>query len=431
LIQSFAIGKITGDRRRLIVNFFYLVFLQGINYLLPLLTLPYLLRVVGAEYYGAIAFASSIVIYFTLIIDWGFNLTGTQQISVNRHNNEKVSQIFSSIIIIKLTLSLLCFLLLIVLNLVFETVRNNAHIIYLTFPIIIGQALFPIWFFQGVEQMKYITALNILAKVLFTLAIFVFVRSKQDYFLVPVFNSLGWILSGVIAQYIVIVRLKVKLQRQSYRTLIAQMKDSVHVFLSNMSISLYTNSTVFILGIFKNITTVGYYSSAENVIKAINGMYVPVSQTLYPFISKKAHESENQASTVIKKIALAVGAVMLFASVMLFAFSGIVVQLLFGHQLQQVETVIRILSIVPFFIAISNIFAVLGLYNLNKKKVVSRFILFFGLFHLLHLSIMVRYFNHVGAAISVAFTELMIATAAVYFFNRFQKAKSDPGKPDL
>lgn len=311
------------DKKRLISNFFSLSFLQGANYILPLITLPYLVRVLGVEYIGLLAFATATIAYFGILTDYGFNLSATKEISMHRHDKTKITEIFSSVMMIKITLMLVSFIILSILILSFEKFRNDALIYFLSFGIVIGQVLFPIWFFQGMERMKYITYLNILSKSIFTVAIFLFVQDQSDFYLVPLLTSIGAIVAAIWSHVLIRKEFGIGFKMQDPKILKVYLVDGWHLFLSRIYVSTYTTANILLLGIFTNNTAVGHYSIAEKIVVAIAGLFEPVNQTIYPYLARKYKENFSQFVQLLKKIAT-----ILFA----FSFSFVLISEYFREE---------------------------------------------------------------------------------------------------
>lgn len=405
----------TEDKRRLLSNFMSLSVLQGANYVLPLITLPYLVRVLGPEKYGLIAFAQAFIQYFNILTDYGFNLSATREISIHRNNAQRVSEIFSSVMIIKLGLLVLSFVIMSILVFSFWKFRQDWLIYYLTFGMVVGQVLFPVWFFQGMERMKYITFLNITAKLIFTIAIFVFIRQASDYIYVPLLNLFGYWVAGALALWIVFRDFKIAFKVPSYSSLIHQLKEGWYIFISTMAISLYTVSNTFILGIFTNNTIVGYYSGAEKIIKAVQGLLIPISQTIYPHISKLASESKDQALRFIRKMTFLVGGGSFVLSLIVFMFAGTIVKILLGSQYLESITVLRILSFLPFIIGLSNIFGVQTMLAFDLKKGFSNILISASIINIILAFILVPLYKHIGISFAVVISEIFV-TASMFLF---------------
>ena len=163
MLQFKFIGQ---DKKKLLENFFSLGLVQLVSYIIPLISLPYLSRVLSTECFGKVFFAYSFVQYFIMITDFGFGLSAVKDISANRDNILKRDEIFNAVIMAKLFLSFVCFIILCIIVITISKFRADCNIYFLTFLMVIGNAISPIWFFQGIEHMKYITFLNILSKLI-------------------------------------------------------------------------------------------------------------------------------------------------------------------------------------------------------------------------------------------------------------------------
>lgn len=272
----------------LVSNFFSLVILQGANYLFPLLTIPYLFRTLGVGNFGLISFATAFVQYFVILTDFGFNLSATKYIAANRDDVEKRDSYFRNVIVAKLLLFLLGLVILLVLiNLVDKFSENKAVYLW-SYLSVLGAVLTPIWFFQGMEEMKYITKITIITRALAIIPIFIFVKSDADYLFVPFFYAIGSVLAGFIALNVVRKRFGVSINfaKATLFGIIQCLKESSEYFISRISVSLYTVSNTFILGLVLGNVAVGYYAAAEKLYMAIQSMYGPLNNALYPYMVK-------------------------------------------------------------------------------------------------------------------------------------------------
>lgn len=409
------------EKKRLFDNIFSLFILQGANYVLPLLTIPYLVRTIGIEYFGLLAFATATIGYFTLITDYGFNLSATRQISIHRDSNEQINEIFSSVINIKIIFTIFTFFILCILVFFVEKFKEHWEIYFLTFGIVIGQSLFPIWLFQGIEKMWIITFLNIIAKFLFVIFIFIFVKEKEDYFLVPLFSSLSSILIGVLSIYLSYKLLNIKLKITSLEAIKYQLKEGWHIFTSTIYISLYTSSTIIILGLFTNNTIVGYFSAIEKIIQAIKGLYQPISQALYPLLSKKFNENKKAGENLLNVITKYCGGSILIISTIIFIFSKEIVNFVYGDTSGDLIKILKIMSFIPLIVTLNNIIGTLLLIANGYSREVNYLLKFSSFLHITYAIPLIYLFNTTGAAISSLITETIVL---FLFINLSKKIKN-------
>ena len=258
------------EYKRILENMISLTGLQFASYILPLITLPYLTLVLGPEKFGLTQYAISLITYFQFFTDYGFNLSATRELAICRDDNQKISQIFSSVMFIKLCLCILSFIILLLIVMFIPKFNEDSYVYILTFGMVIGYMLFPTWLFQGLEYMRYTSILNIIGKIVFTVLIFIFIHDTTDYMLVPLINSLGYILVGILGIYIALTKFNIKITIPSIRDIKYHLREGWYVFISTIAINMYTTTNTFLLGLLTNNTLVGYYSIAEKIILAVN-----------------------------------------------------------------------------------------------------------------------------------------------------------------
>jgi len=405
------------DKKIIASNYLSLLTLQAANYLLPLLVLPFLVRVLGAENFGLIMFAQSLTTFFIVFVDFGFNLSGTREVSLARNNKQKLSEIFAAIMAIKVGLILITFSILFIIVNSFTRFSIDSEIYYMSFGVVIGQALFPVWFYQGIEKMKFITIINIVAKTIFTLLVFIFIRLQSDYVLVPIFNSLGFIIAGIFG--LLFCYKFVDFKQPSLGLIKRLLLESYSLFISNFAISLYTASNVFILGIFAGNAIAGIYSSMEKLILAIKNIYTPLYQAIFPWLSK---QEKPKTIKIINKIRPKIILASLLITVFILFFGKTMLSLIYNDKLiTNYSNIFKILSFISIFSALNMLYISLYFPSIKKYKIRMNILISGGLFNLLLSLVLVYVFGIYGTAVTVVTTELFLLILGSIYYNKSLK----------
>lgn len=350
LKQLFARLKQSKDGKTLVANFGYLSLLQVAGYVFPLITMPYLARVIGAEGFGKIAFAAAIMVWFQTIADWGFNYTATRDVAKNRDDKEKVSEIFSNVLWARIFLMFVSFVALSICVMTIPKLRENADVIMISFLMIPGHIMFPDWFFQAMERMKYTTILNIISKTLFTIAIFLFIKERDDYILQPLFTSLGFVVSGIIAMYYILIKWKIRLHFTSFKVIIKTIKSSTDVFINNLMPNFWNALSTVLLGFLWGNVANGILDAGKRFQQTCGNLFGVVTRVFYPFLSRRIDQHR-----LYVKVSMLLAFVMML---LLFVFAPIIIDIFFGEEFSESVIVLRLYAISLLFWALDNVYGV-------------------------------------------------------------------------
>ncbi len=397
------------EKKRLLSNFFSLSILQMVNYILPLIIVPYLFITLGTEKFGLIAFAQSIVIYFGLFVNYGFNLSATKEIAVHRSNQEKISEIYSSVTIIKFLLLCVAFIFFSLLIFSFDRFSDDWRLYLYTFGTVVESILFPVWFFQGMEKMKYITIIYSISKIIVTGFIFLIIKTPDDYLYVPLLYFIGSISSGTLSLFVLFSIFKIKFFIPSVNHLVFQLQDGWHLFISNFTKNMYRNANILILGLFTSTLYVGYYALAEKVIKALQALMGPVSDVLYPYMANKsAKQHQKKSLDDIFNISKYYSYILVAIVAGILIFAPYIVRIVGGSYLDNVIADMRILSFVIFFGVLNDLFGVIGLISLGYKKYFMMSVLFAGALNVMLSFVFVFDFKDIGVATALSISEFVL-----------------------
>jgi PST family polysaccharide transporter len=335
----------TNDTKKLINNFISLFIVQGSNFIVPLITFPYIVQAIGIEKFGLLAFATALIAYPFLLVTYGLDLSGAREVASAKNSKRRLSIILSSILLVRLLLIILAALITLIIVFTFDRFSKDWLLYLITFGSIIGTMAFPIWFFQGMEKMKFITYLSIASRLLYMVGIFIFVHTEEDYLYVPLLNAITLFLAGIISLVLIYREFNVKLIFPRIRHLSLQFIKGWHLFISHFAINLFTSFNMLVLGLVSSDLVVGYYALAEKIVKIIASLFKPLNQALFPHVVQLVKRSEEKGKAFVNRISLFIFGISMLIWLIFIVFSENIFELIFGQDAVSSIPMFNILSI--------------------------------------------------------------------------------------
>lgn len=401
-------------------NFFSLASSQLVTFIIPLIVTPYLIRVLGVNQFGLIAFAQALIQYFVVLIDYGFNLSAIREISIHREDSSRISTIFSTVAVIRgfflaISLIVLC------LGMIYIPKLRNDWPIYAAYLLFLfGYVLFPTHFFQGIEKMKYLLICNSVS-FFSSLALFFFVKSEKDILCVPLLAALGAIVSGILGWKIAHKQFGTRFSFPEFHQIRYQLKEGWEAFLINISTVTFSSARIFALGLFSDYTITGYYAIADRMAGLLNAAPLGlIYQAVYPRLSMSFSQDPERAKRQAGKLQKMVTWSYLVIAVVLFFYARPLVFLFSNSTAEETILSFRLLLIAVLLIA-ANAFRLQLCFVSRRKDVFIKIIIlgFIGTVLTLALS---AWLSYQGTACSL----ILIAIAAIFVTPEIQHQKNAP-----
>lgn len=407
----------TENTKTLLGNFTYLSILEIISILFPLLTYPYLIRVIGAQKYGIIVFSQAVMAYVIIIVNFGFNVSATRRVSENRDNIIRLKEIYSSITYLKLTIFLLSMIVLLGVLYLFKF--DHVEVILLLLGLCLQEIFFPSWFFQGMEKMQFITIVSFISKLVFLLLIFVLVHHKTDYLIVPFLYSLGGCVTATSSIFILYKFFHIHFIRVSKTQMITDIKESIPFFASRISTVIMERSNVVVIGSFFSYELVSIYDLCSKVVTIMMTPYQLVAQVLYPNVAR----SKNM--NIIRKAVKPVLGSGLCFSLLICLLSYYVVLLLGGEKMLDSVPILRLMVWYVPIVGMSSLFGASTLVVNNhsaeyNKSVVYSLLVYLCIIGVLLLMNRVNLYTMVMAYL---IPELVVASYRIYITRKYNLLK--------
>lgn len=408
--------------KRIIVNFFSLSLINGVSYIIALFLIPYLLRVLGEERYGSYLIIYVIAQYLLLVGNYGFRFSVTRLVSVHRDDKEKVNAIFNATIWARVLLSVVASA--VGLLIVYLLMDGDDVVMYLfALGMVFGDILIPSWLFQGMEQMKYLTIVNVVSKLVFALLIFVFITSPSQYKYVLLLHSMGYIASGVLSMYLAKKQFGMRLGMTTFAEIRAQLKDGWHIFVSNIGMEVYRNSNVVLLGTFVGDAAAGIYGAVEKLIKAAQTIINALPMAIYPYVSRLFYNSET-TDNVSKLFRIVKWAFLLLLPITIAI--GICNPIIAAYLKLPEETICGIVWIIApalLFGCMNYIVGIVGLVNLDASAKFQKNIWIAGITSVTLMILTCKEYTYYAAAAAWTWAEFILFVLCVLSLKRIKAAK--------
>jgi O-antigen/teichoic acid export membrane protein len=396
-------------------NVVYNTILTVSNIAFPIITTPYVSRILGVENIGIVNFAITYASYFALFVALGIPMYGMREIAKQNNNPEGRNQIFSELFVINILSA-------IIFSIVYLITIFSVPALYhdKEFLLIIGISVLFVpfnvdWFFSGREKFKLVTLRTLIAKVIALGGLFIFVRTREDiipYLILTIIANL----SSQIWNFGYMLKTEVKLRFKQVQ--IKKHLNAVFVlFASNIAISIYTMLSTLMLGFLSDYTQVGYYTSAIKVSRMILPIVTAMSPVMIARINTIKGEKDNQTE-ILRLLNNSFGYMMLLAvpaTIGLIVIAPRFVPLFFGTEFIPATVSLQLLSLLIIIIGVNNLFGIQILIGMGYEKKFLIAVMFGAASNLCLNLLLIGKYGSLGASMASVIAEILITIVVIIF----------------
>ncbi len=353
----------------------------------------------------------SIIAILLILTDYGFNLSAPSWIANNKNNIDKTCEYIGAIFILKILLTTLGMISLFIFTYSHDTLLTDIKLTVSIALCIIFQSIQPTWFFQGIEKMKKITYYTIIAKIIYMILVLSFVKKPGQEWLVILFQATSFCLSSSIAIYF-IYHEGYKIRLASNPQIIKIFKESTWFFISRAAVCVYTSASTLIIGSATGVQQAGLYSSSEKIYNAGQGIMSPVSQAIYPYLSRTGDKK------FLYKISFIIAIPMIIGCYVITFFSGDILTIFYGPSFSVAAPILNIFLFCLIINFISVNFGYPAFAIIKRLDIANGTVVFGALLQLINLTILfyTGSINAINIALSVLIVETIVMIVRVIIF---------------
>lgn len=387
--------------------------MQGSNYLIPLVTFPYLTRVLGVSQFGIYSFILTLSQYCILFTDFGFNLSASKRIAQANGDRQIISSVFWATLIAKSCIGIICSILVMSVYLYNSHNTDYQGLIFILLTIV-GSVFTPVWFFQGIERISALTITNIISRASAIPLILILVENKEDVNVAVFVQGAVSIFAALIALFLTFRTGYIEKAHISFKSVLDQFKNSFPLFISTIAISLYTMSTPVILNMVSTSYEVGLYGSADRLRGALIGLFLVVGSAIYPRINNLFVMDRVAMYVLLRRVIFAKCCFAIITIIGVWLFSNQLVSCLLGVEFIAASNVLKIMSVQFFTVLMSVAMANYLLLPFGYRREYMLLPMFTCILHGVFCFILAAKFGAIGGALSVTLVEAISMSILIY-----------------
>ncbi|CCH56972.1 Putative O-antigen transporter [Fibrisoma limi BUZ 3] len=339
--------------RKFYGNLVALGVVQATNFIIPLLTFPYLIRTIGLEKFGVVSYGLSVMTYLNVIVDFGFIVSATRSVTLVKNDSQRLSDLYSSVTWTKLFLFILSTIIILLLTVFSDRFNKDQPLYFFSTIFVLGIAMMPTWLYQGMEQMRHITYINFATKIILIGALFTAVTKEEDYIYVIGIYGVANLITGLYGNWQAIRLYQIRLFFPKLSQIKQQLSQGLNIFITNLVIVLLNSSNLLILAFFVNDKALGSYGLSEKIVIALWQVLTVFSQAIYPVLCRLAQNSHEQLKQFIARTFLPFALGIFIVCLVIYIKAEYIVRFLTGHIDPEAVRVLKIMIWVPFAVCLN------------------------------------------------------------------------------
>ena len=397
------------SRSKIFENIVSLGSVQAVSLFLPLLAVPYLAQVLGAEELGRTAFAIAVSQAFVILSDYGFNLSAAKSIARIKNNIQEVADIWISASIVRLILAIAGVAIISSVSWLASYSQNNLVLIYIAYISVIGNVIFPQWLFQGMEKLRAVSFVQVFVRCSIFASILLIVKTPADIYWAVFLQSAASLFSGLLTLPLALHLVRnADFRVPTIEGLIRQIKEGWHVFASTAAINLYTTCNTLVLGLMVSPYALGQFHVADRIIKAGQALYAPISGAVYPHAARLAETDRQALLEFNRRLFLFCGSIVALGIAVVYVSAPFFVPLFFGSEYLSAVPLLRIMCLIPLLVVASNIAGIQTMLTIGMEKQFSKILIGAALINFLLFVPLSWRFGSVGAAVTNLLVEFFV-----------------------